>query len=131
MNDAAPSPPNLDAQGLPPGYPFRPDWEITPRQAAASLQNNTPPLLVDCRTPGEWELVRLHNAIHVPLQQWSAHLESLEPHKDQPIIIYCHHGVRSLRLAMLLRQEGFTNIRSMAGGIDLWAIDVDQRLPRY
>ncbi|NJL31095.1 MAG: rhodanese-like domain-containing protein [Phycisphaerales bacterium] len=81
--------------------------------------------------PGEWDLVRLHNAILVPLQQWSTHLESLEPHKDQPIIIYCHHGVRSLRLAMLLRQEGFTNIRSMAGGIDLWAIDVDQRLPRY
>lgn len=58
-------------------------------------------------------------------------LESDDGRKDAPIIVHCHHGVRSMRVTATLRGLGFTNVRSMAGGIDLWSLDVDPRIPRY
>ncbi len=121
----------LNPQGLPANYPFRPDWEVTPREVAQALQSDAPPRLIDCRTPKEWALVKIDGAELVPLQQWSAHLESLESSKDQPVIVYCHHGGRSLQLTMLLRQQGFTSVKSLAGGIDLWAIDIAPGMIRY
>ncbi len=75
--------------------------------------------------------MKIDGAELVPLQQWSAHLESLESSKDEPVVVFCHHGGRSLQLTMLLRQQGFGNVRSMAGGIDLWAIDVQPGMLRY
>jgi rhodanese-related sulfurtransferase len=127
----APTPIPLSAQGLPPHYPFKPEWEVTPRQVKAMQEQQADCLFIDCRTPQEWDLVRLPGTTLIPLQQWSQHLEDLEEHKDRPIIIHCHHGIRSLQMAMLLRQQGFAQTYSLAGGIDLWAIDIDPTLKRY
>ncbi len=88
-------------------------------------------LLIDCRTPQEYQLVRLDQAWLVPLQEVADRLDELEQHADRKAVVYCHHGGRSLQMAMLLRQRGFGDIKSMAGGIDLWAIDIDPALRRY
>jgi rhodanese-related sulfurtransferase len=50
---------------------------------------------------------------------------------QQPLLIYCHHGVRSARAAEFLLQQGFTSVTSLAGGIDAWAMDVDPGIGRY
>ena len=55
----------------------------------------------------------------------------LREHEDKTIIVYCHHGVRSLKVTSLLRQHGFGSAVSMAGGIDRWSVEVDATVPRY
>lgn len=124
----------LDEQGLPRGYPFRTEWEVSPRDAAAELGSPRPPLLLDVRRDDEWDLVRLPGAVHIPLDQLERRADELEDdegRRDRPVIIYCHHGRRSLRAAAALQALGFANVRSLAGGIDLWSQAVDAGVRRY
>lgn len=121
----------LDARGLPPGYPYRPEWEITPRELHDRRRGGGDVVLIDCRTPGEWERVRIDGAQLIPLQEVAQHADRLEEYRDRPVVVHCHHGGRSLRMAMLLRQQGFANVLSLAGGIDLWAIDIAPGMARY
>jgi rhodanese-related sulfurtransferase len=126
----------LDAQGLPVGYPFKPDWEITPR-AVKRLLDGPPgsrPMVLDCRRPEEWQAARIEGATLLPMgeiERRADELESDDGTRNRPIIVHCHHGARSMRAAAALRAMGFTNVRSMAGGIDLWSADVDPTVPRY
>lgn len=142
----APEPTNppvsLDARGLPKGYPFKPDWEITPRDVrermraggAGGAGGGGGLILLDCRRPDEWEAARIEGAVLIPMQEIEQRADELENDdggRDRPIVVHCHHGVRSLRVTAALRALGFTDVRSMAGGIDLWSMDVDTRVPRY
>lgn len=88
-------------------------------------------LLLDCRTPREFEVARIEKGVLVPLQELGARLEELKPYSGKKIVVYCHHGMRSLRAAVGLRQQGLGDVWSMAGGIDLWSMDIDQAVPRY
>ncbi|MFN0011151.1 MAG: rhodanese-like domain-containing protein [Phycisphaerales bacterium] len=133
-----PPPPPLDGRGLPVGYTVKDGLEVSPREARhlLSLPQADParPLLVDCRRDDEWALCRIDGAVHIPMErvlERSDELEGEESDRARPIIIHCHHGVRSLRVAYALRQVGFTNARSLVGGIDLWSIDIDPGVPRY
>lgn len=135
MNQARPDQP-IGAGELPPGYPFKPEWEVTPREVASGMrsENNARPLLLDCREPDEFAFCRIDGATLLPLgelERRADELEDDEGRRDRPIVVYCHHGRRSLRAAALLRALGFTDVRSMAGGIDLWSQRVDDQVPRY
>ncbi len=55
----------------------------------------------------------------------------IENYRQREIVVYCHHGIRSLQFASWLRQLGFDNVQSMAGGIDRWALQIDPKLSRY
>ncbi|MCE9589925.1 MAG: rhodanese [Planctomycetes bacterium] len=118
-------------EGLPPNYPFQPDWEVTPRQVKAMLDAGDDFVLIDCRTPGEYQVTRVEGSVLVPLQEVAARLPELEKYRDQKIVVNCHHGVRSLRMTAALRQQGFEDVKSMAGGIDLWAMDIEPGMKRY
>lgn len=126
----------LDNRGLPLGYPFRPDWEIAPREVHGLMARTERerPLLVDCRRQDEWDLCRIPGAVHLPMseiERRADELEGDEGERDRPVIVYCHHGQRSLRVAAALKAMGFADVRSMAGGIDLWAADIDSSVARY
>ena len=126
----------LDARGLPPGYRLRPDWEVTPREVKESLDRGDDVILVDCRTPEERQEASIRPSVFFPLRQDIPEFEDVADegvgdNKDRPLVVYCHHGVRSLTMTSVLRAQGFTNVRSMAGGIDLWSIDIDPAVPRY
>jgi rhodanese-related sulfurtransferase len=128
--------PALDPRGLPVGYPFKPDWEITPRETKRLRDGapTSPIILLDCRRPDEWAATRIQGAKHIPMadiERRADELESDDGSRDTPIVVHCHHGVRSLKVTGALRALGFTNVRSMAGGIDLWSVDVDPQVPRY
>ncbi len=88
-------------------------------------------LLVDCREQDEWNLVHIDAARLIPMSQLAARVAELEPYREQPIAIHCHHGGRSLRVANWLREQGFAHAQSMAGGIDAWAEKIDPGLTRY
>lgn len=122
----------LDDKGLPAGYPFDADWEITPRDAKKALAAGpASAVLIDVRTPGEHETARIPGAILVPMNELQSRLADLRRHEDALVITHCHHGRRSLRAAEFLRSQGMPRVLSMAGGIELWSTDIDPAVPRY
>jgi len=123
--------PALDQHGLPSGYPFQPEWEISPRELRRRLEAGEDLLLIDCRTSQERELACICGSIHVPFQEAGGLLDQLREHEDRTIVVHCHQGGRSLRLTALMRREGFAHARSLAGGIHLWSIDIDPSVPTY
>jgi rhodanese-related sulfurtransferase len=85
--------------------------------------------LLDVRTEAEWEAARIPGAVLVTedladeiLSRWD---------RDTPIVVHCHHGVRSNVAAWRLRQAGFTRVANMTGGIEAWSRRVDPAVPRY
>lgn len=120
-----------DERGLPPNEPGRPDLEIPPQEVAEKLAADDRFVLVDCRTPREHNIAAIDGAVLLPLQQLQHAVEELADDKQRPIVVFCHHGVRSLRMTAALIEAGFTDVRSMAGGIDRWSMLVDPTVPRY
>jgi rhodanese-related sulfurtransferase len=103
--------------------------EISPIELAERLRSDEPPMLIDVREGWEWELARLENAHLVPLDQFARASASLP--KDADVVLYCHHGVRSLIAAQFLVTRGFTRVSNLTGGIDRYALEGDPRVPRY
>ena len=121
----------LDARGLPEGYPFNPEWEVSPRELRELLKGPDAPLVLDVRTEQERAIACIAGSMLVPLAELESRIESLRDHEDRPIVTQCHHGVRSLRAAAALRRAGFEQVRSLAGGIHLWSVDIDPSVPIY
>lgn len=97
--------------------------ELKRRLESGALQ------LVDVRTAEELALAALPGALHLPMHELPARLRELNP--QAPIAVLCHHGVRSERAARFLEQNGFSEVFSVAGGIDAWSTQVDAAVPRY
>ncbi|MFY7863657.1 rhodanese-like domain-containing protein [Roseateles sp.] len=96
-------------------------------------QSAQPPLLLDVREPWEAQLASIRidgmPSLLMPMGQVPARFEELEP--TQPIVCYCHHGVRSLQVVAFLQRAGFESVYNLAGGIDAWSLEADPAVPRY
>ncbi|GMU82930.1 MAG: hypothetical protein AMXMBFR47_28010 [Planctomycetota bacterium] len=101
--------------------------EITPRDAAQCCLDGV--LLLDCREHKELVLARIEGALHIPMGDIPSRQTELDP--DRPTIVFCHKGARSYKVAAFLLEQGFTDVKSMAGGIDAWSAQVDASVPRY
>lgn len=106
--------------------------EITPEALAALLAGpaESRPALLDVRYPNENAWVALPGSVLIPLPELEERAEELEPLRGRPVVVYCHHGVRSLHGAAYLLSLGLEAV-SLQGGIDLYALTVDPKLPRY
>jgi rhodanese-related sulfurtransferase len=123
----------LDERGLPRGYPLKPEYEITPREARHLLDAGKL-VIVDVRTPEEWDLVHVAGSTLLPLNQVEKDFDDIEVPAGVAVATLCHHGVRSLKGALALRASGrpdLANVKSIAGGIELWSIAADPSVPRY
>lgn len=113
---------------------LNPQLELSPRQVRAMMDEpGQKPLLIDCREESEWKTARIEGARLIPLGEFSAKLDSIVDEledQERPVVVHCHHGMRSLKATLLLRSRG-VEAKSMAGGIDLWSVDVDPGVPRY
>jgi len=89
-----------------------------------------PPILLDVREPWEFQAASLPDSLLMPMGDVPsrAHAE-LDP--DAHVVVLCHHGQRSLSVAMWLRGQGFDRVQSLAGGIDAWSRTIDPTVPRY
>jgi adenylyltransferase/sulfurtransferase len=103
--------------------------EISVRQLAERIAEGQAPAILDVRERHEYEITRLPGSHLIPLRELPERLRELDPHAD--LVVLCHHGTRSLRAAELLRAAGFERARSLAGGIDAWAAEVDPEMARY
>jgi rhodanese-related sulfurtransferase len=105
--------------------------EIDLHEAKALLDSAAPPRLIDCREADEWAICRLPHAALLPLSIWGEQFREKLADPEEPILIYCHHGMRSLRAASFLAQLGYADVRSIRGGIDAWSREIDPDVPRY
>ena len=104
--------------------------EITPEQFAALRTGPNPPRLLDVRENWEYETAHLENSLLMPMGEVpSRAYNELDP--DEPVIVLCHHGARSLNVTMWLRQQGYEQAQSLAGGIEAWSRSVDPSIPQY
>ncbi|HEU4368867.1 MAG TPA: rhodanese-like domain-containing protein [Methylomirabilota bacterium] len=103
--------------------------EISPQELKSRLDGRQAPLLLDVRQDWETKLCRLPNAVHIPLEEIELRVDELN--REDDIVVYCHAGVRSAAVAEYLRSLGFTSVRNLSGGVDLWARTVDPSMRRY
>ena len=111
--------------------------QVTPRDLAAWLQaahaEGAAPLLLDVREPAEWRAASVQadgaELLQLPMQSIPPRLAELDP--DRPVAVLCHHGSRSMQVAMFLKQHGFARVANVAGGIDAWSLQLDPTVPRY
>lgn len=104
---------------------------ISPADLAAQLRTENPPRLLDVRESEEHAFCALPNSRLAPLSELMEHVEELADWRDQEVVVYCHHGVRSAHAIALLRPLGFTRLKNLSGGIDRWSQEVDPAVPRY
>lgn len=108
--------------------PLETTWE----ELRDALSAEHPPRVIDCREADEWDICHIQGATLVPLSNFAELAPTaLGADTARHIVVYCHHGVRSLRATHWLRQQGYENTQSLRGGIDLWADCVDETMRKY
>lgn len=107
--------------------------QISPSELSQQLAQTPDLQILDVREWWEVERAKLPGCLHLPLSefsQWSVQIqELLDP--NQPVVVVCHHGVRSAQICTWLLSQGYTQVDNLAGGLDAYALQVDPSLPRY
>ena len=102
---------------------------VSARELAAMRGRGEAFTLLDVREPGELAICRLDGAAHIPMGVLPVRAHELD--SARPVVVFCHHGVRSLLAARWLRANGFPTVMDLEGGIEAWSRDVDSSVPRY
>ena len=135
MSDQTSSESQTDTNGLPPGYRFRDEYEITVHDALAKNAGPDEFLIVDVREAHELETAAIAPVLHIPLGALEQRLDEIqdyaEDHPDAQIAFLCRTGVRSMKAALALRAHGVPNAFNIAGGIHAWSHAIDPTLTRY
>lgn len=93
------------------------------------MDQDKPFVLLDVREKWEYEMVHIEGAILIPFGELPRRFREITPTIE--IVVYCHWGMRSLDAAFLLQQLGFKAVKSLVGGIDRWAQEIDTQILRY
>jgi rhodanese-related sulfurtransferase len=112
-----------------PGTP--PPLEVSVQEVKRMMDAGEKFLLLDVRQPKEYDTARIAGAQLVPLSELPQRVGELRAHAGGTIITHCHKGMRSLQAAQWLRGQGFSDVRSMAGGIEAWSQQIDPGVPKY
>lgn len=106
--------------------------QLTAPQLKAALDANHPIYLLDVRNPNEHAHCAIAGSTLIPLGELATRLDEVTPPEGAMVVVYCHHGVRSLSgAAILMQYANLQNVASLAGGIEAWSLQVDAGVPRY
>src|SRR3989338_164108 len=105
------------------------EYDRGPGEVKRLLGQDKKIVLLDVREPHEYEIVKIGGSRLIPLSE--LHLRTNELDTADTIVTYCHHGQRSLQAIKTLEAFGFKKLKHLRGGIDAWASEVDQEMPRY
>ena len=86
-------------------------------------------MLLDVREPWEVQLCRIEGSLAIPMNDVAERRSSLNP--DAETVLICHHGGRSMQVALLLERGGFKKLHNLAGGVDAWARLIDTAMAVY
>ena len=105
--------------------------QITPAELAAWLGDDgrDKPVLLDVREPWEHEKARIQGSMLIPMREVPARVGEIDSAKE--VVAICHHGGRSMQVAMFLEKQGFKRVHNLVGGIDAWSRSVDPAVPQY
>ena len=103
--------------------------EIDVQSTKSLLNSEESILLLDVREQLEVQACVIQGATHIPMGEIPMKWEALP--KDKRILVYCHHGRRSLMVTQFLRQHGLEKSQSVRGGISAWSLEIDPTVPRY
>lgn len=103
--------------------------DITPEELKGRLDRGEKPRLLDIRVEWETQICKLPGAMLVPMQEVQDWAQGFD--RSLEVVVYCHHGIRSARVAVWLREQGFAKAVSLAGGIAGWAETVDPKMAKY
>ena len=104
---------------------------MTPQELKVKLNAAEPLRLLDVRQPDEHAFVSLPNSTLIPLGELLARVDEIDDWRDDQVVVYCHHGIRSAQAVAHLKAIGFSNVHNLSGGIDRWTDEVDSSLTRY
>jgi rhodanese-related sulfurtransferase len=105
------------------------NMEVAPGEVKDKLARGEKFVFVDVREKWEYDTTHIEGSVLIPLREIPTNLARLEDADE--IVLFCHHGMRSLDAAAWLRSQGVKGARSMAGGIDRWSAEIDPNVPRY
>lgn len=107
--------------------------QISVRQLADWLADPSreQPLLLDVREPWEYEMCHVAGVRHLPMHLVPARLNELGADRERDVVVICHHGGRSMQVAMFLERNGFAAVHNLMGGVDAWAQEIDPAMRRY
>ncbi|MEP7012360.1 MAG: molybdopterin-synthase adenylyltransferase MoeB [Acidobacteriota bacterium] len=115
--------------GIEPEAAQEDDFDIEAIDLARWRNEGRDVVVLDVRTPQEYQIARIEGAVLIPLQELPDRLNELDT--ATMIVAQCHGGVRSAQAVHFLRQHGFAKTRNLAGGIDAWSREVDPTVARY
>ncbi|WP_009962703.1 rhodanese-like domain-containing protein [Verrucomicrobium spinosum] len=109
------------------------DTDISPEELDQLMKQDGPrPFrLIDVREEDEFHICKLESAELIPLSRFMESAPVRLVDKDKPIVVYCHHGMRSARAAAALRHMGYKEVYNLTGGIEVWAVRIDPTMRRY
>ncbi|WP_081907047.1 rhodanese-like domain-containing protein [Kingella negevensis] len=103
--------------------------ELKPIELKEFLAQHPDTILLDVREDEELAICQLSGCVHIPMNLVPLHQSELPD--EVPIVVYCHHGIRSLNVARFLEHAGFEELYNLRGGIDAWAQEVEPEMKRY
>jgi adenylyltransferase/sulfurtransferase len=104
------------------------EYSISPQEVRDRLESGEPLLLLDVREDWEYAVAHIPDSIHIPLGQLPTRIGELS--SEAEMVVLCHHGIRGMNATAFLVKQGFTQVKNMTGGIDLYS-QVDPTIPRY
>ncbi len=99
---------------------------LRPAELKRLLDSRVPLQLIDVRTDEERAIASLPGSLAVADDDARKDLD-----RDLPVVLYCHHGIRSRAAAERLARDGFRSVYNLEGGIEAWALEVDPSVARY
>mgnify|MGYP000855934212 FL=1 len=111
------------------GRPLDKSEMISARELHTRLKEANPPLLLDVRSEVEAQISTLPGALSIPIEQLGARLSEVDGKRE--IVIFCRNGTRSRRAVLLLKENGFQQVKHLTGGINAWAQQVDPSMNQY
>ena len=92
-------------------------------------QRRDKPVLLDVREPWEHDKARIEGSQLIPMREVQARIVEID--EESEVVAICHHGGRSMQVAMFLEKQGFKRVHNLVGGIDAWSRTVDPAVPIY
>lgn len=99
------------------------------QQLKALRDAGDPHVILDVREVGELEAARLDDVLHIPMMTIPNRMAEIS--RDVPVVVMCHHGMRSMNAVQWLKGNGFDNVINLTGGINAWAKEIDPSVGSY